>query len=79
MLNAPRMFITFESKIFVIFCSFSGSFSFQTVSLSSLDPFLYSSCIEPHRYQLRVYAYQARDLIPSDSSGLSGKSLHRNV
>ncbi|XP_028412829.1 myoferlin-like isoform X1 [Dendronephthya gigantea] len=38
MLNAPRMFITFE---------------------------------KPHKYQLRAYVYQARDMIPSDSSGLS--------
>ena len=32
-----------------------------------------SYLLEPHKYQLRAYLYQARDLIPSDSSGLSGE------
>lgn len=39
---------------------------------------------EPHQYQLRVYIYQARDLLPSDQDGYSGtltvmdvKAVHR--
>lgn len=31
-------------------------------------------CIsEPHKYQLWVYIYQARDLIAKDESGMNGK------
>ena len=28
--------------------------------------------LEPHKYQLRVYLFQGRDLLPSDPDGLSG-------
>ena len=31
---------------------------------------------EPHKYQLRAYIYQARDLLASDADGFSGK-IHR--
>ena len=31
-------------------------------------------CIaETHKYQLRVYLFQGRDLLPSDPDGLSGE------
>lgn len=40
---------------------------------------LFLSSIEPHKYQLRAYVYQARDLIPSDSSGMSGMHWAMNV
>jgi len=33
----------------------------------------YSSYLaEPHKYQLRAYIYQARDLLASDADGFSG-------
>ena len=28
---------------------------------------------EAHKYQLRVYLFQGRDLLPSDPDGLSGE------
>ena len=28
---------------------------------------------EPHKFQLRAYIYQARDLLASDADGFSGK------
>lgn len=28
---------------------------------------------EPHKYQLRVYLFQGRDLLPADPDGLSGE------
>lgn len=31
---------------------------------------------EPHKYQLRAYIYQARDLLAADADGFSGK-IHR--
>lgn len=31
------------------------------------------SFVEPHKYQLRAYLYQARDLLASDADGFSGK------
>ena len=31
---------------------------------------------EPHKFQLRAYIYQARDLLASDADGFSGK-MHR--
>ena len=36
----------------------------------------FSLLLEPHKYQLRAYVYQARNLIPSDASGLSGLQLY---
>lgn len=72
MLSAPRMFITFESKllkyhsIMRVFC-----FMYMYASRNVLNGMF----LEPHQYQLRAYVYQARDLIPSDSSGVSGKRL----
>ena len=35
-----------------------------------LHYFLY---IEPHKYQLWAYIYQARDLLAMDESGMNGK------
>ena len=29
----------------------------------------------PHKFQLRVYLFQARDLLPADSDGLSGEKF----
>ena len=31
---------------------------------------------EPHKYQLRAYIYQARDLLASDADGFSGKLVN---
>ena len=33
---------------------------------------------EAHKYQLRVYLFQGRDLLPSDPDGLSGECLTGN-
>ncbi len=32
---------------------------------------------EPHKYQLWVYIYQARDLVAKDESGMNGKHRHK--
>ena len=34
------------------------------------EPFFF---VEPHKYQLWVYIYQARDLIAKDESGMNGR------
>ena len=34
--------------------------------------------LEPHRYQLWVYIYQARDLLAFDDSGMNGKLNNNN-
>lgn len=34
-----------------------------------INPFF----VEPHKYQLWVYIYQARDLIAKDESGMNGR------
>ena len=36
---------------------------------------IFIACIEPHKYQLRVYIYQARDVMAKDSEGVSGKFI----
>ena len=35
----------------------------------------YAVFVEPQKYQLRAYIYQARDLLAGDSNGLSGKEF----
>ena len=39
-------------------------------ALYNSQPYLFP---EPHKYQLRAYIYQARDLLASDADGFSGK------
>ena len=45
-------------------------FGVNCQALGSLPSFYLA---EPHKYQLRAYIYQARDLLASDADGFSGK------
>ena len=45
--------------------------SIKAMCIYILNSILYN--LEPHKYQMRAYIYQARDLYASDKSGLSGK------
>ena len=45
----------------------------------SLSVYALSFSIEPHKYQLWAYIYQARDLLAMDESGMNGMTIVKPV
>ena len=65
------MFVTYESELFSTFAIKFVATSIQYKTFCYLFLFL----IEPHKYQLWAYIYQARDLLAMDESGMNGESF----
>ena len=83
---SPRMFVTFKSKYFIFILRLfsiwipkrhvyllSSIWTLKHLILSELRYELFVCISEPHKYQLWVYVYQARDLIAKDESGMNGR------
>ena len=61
----------FFSTFFSILLHLSSSILFFSFFITCIFIF-FSSTPETHKYQLRAYIYQARDLLAADTNGLSG-------
>lgn len=62
------MFVTFKGLLLLLFI-------YTCIFLFTLLLLLLLLFLDPYKYHLRTYIYQARDLYASDKSGLSGTSV----